>query len=240
MTAPRQRTQVDQLVALQRVQGLLDVARLVGSDRSLDSVLSEIARTISEALGFQGVAFNLYRPAWDDFIVSTVHGSEAMCETLLGETYDWSVWSLPLEDRFERRGAYFIPEGWSTGPTPSSARATCPTSDGRGRRRLGPRRRAVRALPALRRAPARHRLGRRAGVRHAARPTTSSTCSWPWCRSPRAPCRARRRPSRPRATAPRSSSCCRSPRACPSAARSTRCSRRCATASPARWTSRRS
>ena len=98
------------------MQGLLDVARLVGSDRSLDSVLSEIARTISEALGFQGVAFNLYRPAWDDFIVSTVHGSDAMCETLLGETYDWSVWSLPLEERFERRGAYFIPEGtidWS-------------------------------------------------------------------------------------------------------------------------------
>ena len=79
-------------------------------------MLSEIARTISEALGFRGVAFNLYRPAWDDFIVSTVHGSDAMCETLLGETYDWSVWSLPLEDRFERRGAYFIPEGcvdWS-------------------------------------------------------------------------------------------------------------------------------
>jgi diguanylate cyclase (GGDEF)-like protein len=111
-----ERTQSDQLVALQRVQGLLDVARLVGSDRSLDSVLSEIARTISEALGFQGVAFNLYRPAWDDFIVSTVHGSDAMCETLLGETYDWSVWDLPLEDRFERRGAYFIPHGtvdWS-------------------------------------------------------------------------------------------------------------------------------
>jgi diguanylate cyclase (GGDEF)-like protein len=110
------RTQSDQLVALQRVQGLLDVARLVGSDRSLDSVLSEIARTISEALGFQGVAFNLYRQAWDDFVVSTVHGSEAMCETLLGETYDWSVWNLPLEGRFERRGAYFVPHGsvdWS-------------------------------------------------------------------------------------------------------------------------------
>jgi diguanylate cyclase (GGDEF)-like protein len=110
------RTQADQLVALQRVQGLLDVARLVGSDRSMDSVLAEIARTISEALGFRGVAFNLYRPAWDDFIVSTVHGSEAMCDELLGETYGWGVWELPLEGRFERRGAYFIPDGsldWS-------------------------------------------------------------------------------------------------------------------------------
>jgi hypothetical protein len=35
---------------------------------------------------------------------------------LLSETYEWSVWSLPLEERFERRGAYFIPNGtvdWS-------------------------------------------------------------------------------------------------------------------------------
>jgi diguanylate cyclase (GGDEF)-like protein len=110
--------QNDQLVALQRVQGLLDVTRLVGSDRSLDSVLSAIARTISESLGFEGVAFNLYRPAWDDFIVSTVHGSEEMCETLLGETYEWSVWEAPLDGRFERRGAYFIPDGaidWDSG-----------------------------------------------------------------------------------------------------------------------------
>jgi diguanylate cyclase (GGDEF)-like protein len=103
--------QNDQLVALQRVQGLLDVTRLVGSDHSLDSVLSAIARTISESLGFEGVAFNLYRPAWDDFIVSTVHGSEAMCDALLGETYAWSVWKMPLEERFERRGAYFVPDG---------------------------------------------------------------------------------------------------------------------------------
>jgi diguanylate cyclase (GGDEF)-like protein len=103
--------QNDQLVALQRVQGLLDVTRLVGSDRSLDSVLSAIARTISESLGFEGVAFNLYRPAWDDFIVSTVHGSDAMCEVLLGETYEWSVWERPLEERFARRGAYFVPDG---------------------------------------------------------------------------------------------------------------------------------
>ena len=136
--APKE-PQSDQLVALQRVQGLLDVARLVGSDRSLDSVLSEIARTISEALGFQGVAFNLYRRAWDDFIVSTVHGSEAMCETLLGETYDWSVWELPLQVRFERRGAYFIPHGIGRLVRSRARRALrARADDGRGRGRLGP------------------------------------------------------------------------------------------------------
>jgi diguanylate cyclase (GGDEF)-like protein len=111
VSEPEATVRNDQLVALQRVQGLLDVTRLVGSDRSLDSVLSEIARTISESLGFEGVAFNLYRPAWDDFIVSTVHGSDAMCDALLGETYDWAVWEAPLEARFERRGAYFVPDG---------------------------------------------------------------------------------------------------------------------------------
>jgi diguanylate cyclase (GGDEF)-like protein len=121
----------DQLVALQRVQGLLDVTRLVGSDRSLDSVLSEIARTISESLGFEGVAFNLYRPAWDDFIVSTVHGSEAMCETLLGETYEWSVWEAPLEPRFERRGAYFVPDGAIDWDAPELGARYVPEASGR-------------------------------------------------------------------------------------------------------------
>jgi diguanylate cyclase (GGDEF)-like protein len=121
--------QNDQLVALHRVQGLLDVTRLVGSDRSLDSVLSEIARTISESLGFEGVAFNLYRPAWDDFIVSTVHGSEAMCETLLGETYDWAVWKAPLEARFERRGAYFVPDGAIDWEAPELGARYVPTTD---------------------------------------------------------------------------------------------------------------
>jgi diguanylate cyclase (GGDEF)-like protein len=132
VSEPEATVRNDQLVALQRVQGLLDVTRLVGSDRSLDSVLSEIARTISESLGFEGVAFNLYRPAWDDFIVSTVHGSDAMCETLLGETYEWSVWEAPLEPRFERRGAYFVPDGAIDWDAPELGARYVPECRGRG------------------------------------------------------------------------------------------------------------
>ena len=182
-SAPRIRTQADQLVALQRVQGLLDVARLVGSDRSLDSVLSEIARTISEALGFQGVAFNLYRPAWDDFIVSTVHGSEAMCETLLGETYDWSVWELPLQDRFERRGAYFIPHGSVDWSDPElGARYVPDRRDGRRARTPGSRATSC-SCPAGTPTVTCSASSRSASRCPACgRPTTSSTCSWPWCR----------------------------------------------------------
>ena len=180
----RERTQSDQLVALQRVQGLLDVARLVGSDRSLDSVLSEIARTISEALGFQGVAFNLYRPG-----VGRLHRQHRPRQR--GDVRDAARRDLRLVGlgapaaRIASSAAAPTSSrtARSTGPTPSSARATCPTGRRRaGDGRLGARRRAVRALPALRRPPARHRLGRRAGLRHAARPTTSSTCSSPWCR----------------------------------------------------------
>ena len=57
----------------------------------------------------------------------------------------------------------------STGPTPSSARATCPTGRSPRARTPGcPGDELFVPVPALRRAPARHRLGRRAGVRHAA------------------------------------------------------------------------
>ena len=131
-------------------------------------MLSEIARTISEALGFQGVAFNLYRPAWDDFIVSTVHGSEAMCETLLGETYELvgvgAAARGPL--RAPRRLLHPRRRGRLVRPRARRALRARPAAGPRPRR-LDPRRRALRALPALRRAPARHRLGRRAGLRHA-------------------------------------------------------------------------
>ena len=131
-------------------------------------MLSEIARTISEALGFQGVAFNLYRPAWDDFIVSTVHGSDAMCETLLGETYDWSVWSAAARGPLRAARRLLHPRGQRRLVRPGARRALrARPAERPGHRRLDPRRRALRPLPALRRAPARHRLGRRAGLGHA-------------------------------------------------------------------------
>ena len=200
-------------------------------------MLSEIARTISEALGFRGVAFNLYRPAWDDFIVSTVHGSDAMCDTLLGETYDWSVWSLPLEDRFERRGAYFIPEGCIDWSDPGSARATCPTS------RRGPTTPGSPATSCS--CPAGTPTGTcSASCRSASRcracapPTTSSTCWWPWSRHRPCPAgraggrRGRAPPDRARAAAAGLLAPVRAPldrRGAPGGVRR---------ASPARWTSR--
>lgn len=92
-----------------RLRGLLDVTRLVRSESDLPTVLEAIARTISESLGFRTVVVNLYRPAWDAFQVTAVHGNEQAKEVLLGETREVAVWAPLLDARFEHRGAYLIP-----------------------------------------------------------------------------------------------------------------------------------
>ena len=72
---------------------------------------------LEETAGFAGVVINAYRPQWDDFQVTSVAGSPQMREALLGATYDRAAWlAVVLDERFARRGAYFIREGaidWS-------------------------------------------------------------------------------------------------------------------------------
>jgi PAS domain S-box-containing protein len=100
-----------------QLRGLLDVTRLVGSDADLPTIFAEMARILTEALGYGTVVINLYRPAWDDFWVAAVEGTEEARRTLLGATYERAAWGdLILDPRFDRRGAYFIPAGeleWS-------------------------------------------------------------------------------------------------------------------------------
>jgi diguanylate cyclase (GGDEF)-like protein len=91
------------------LQGLLEVTRAVRSGADVGSVLKTIARAVSEALGYQTVVLNVYRPEWDDFYVETVHGSDAVREALLGSVYGWESWHRLLHPRFLREGAYFIP-----------------------------------------------------------------------------------------------------------------------------------
>jgi diguanylate cyclase (GGDEF)-like protein len=103
-------------MTLRRLKALLDVTRVVRGEEDLTSVLSTIVRTVAEALEFRTVVLNLYRPAFDDFCVTTVHGSPEARDALLGSTYDWASWQALLVDEFRQDGAYLIPYGsfdWS-------------------------------------------------------------------------------------------------------------------------------
>ena len=94
-----------------RLRGLLDATRLIREEPDPARLLDAIAQTVSESLGYRSVVMNTYRPAWDDFEVTAVVGSDAAREALMGDRLPWSEWEMLLDARFERRGAYLIPEG---------------------------------------------------------------------------------------------------------------------------------
>jgi PAS domain S-box-containing protein len=94
-----------------RLRGLLEVTRLVRTGEELPELLAAIARTISDSLAFRTVVINLYRREWDDFIVTTVHGSDDAKAALLGQVQPPSEWEPLLDGRFLQRGAYFITAG---------------------------------------------------------------------------------------------------------------------------------
>ena len=104
------------------LRALLDVTRLVGSEVDVRAVLGAVAETISETLGFRTVAINLYRPAWDDFQIAIVYGNEEASRMLVGHSDPLERWAAVLDERFERRGAYWIPaeDAWQEPDGPRS------------------------------------------------------------------------------------------------------------------------
>ena len=99
------------------LQGLLEVTRLVRAEENLPDLLGAIARTIADSLGYETVVVNLYRPAWDDFTVTTVLGSDAAQAALMGQVRSVAEWDTLICDRYARRGAYVVPMGsydWET------------------------------------------------------------------------------------------------------------------------------
>jgi len=99
-----------------RLRGLLEVTRLVRTGEELPELLSAIARAVSDSLAFRTVVINLYRREWDDFVVTTVYGSDEAREALLGQVRQVSDWEPLLDARFLQRGAYLLPYGefdWS-------------------------------------------------------------------------------------------------------------------------------
>jgi diguanylate cyclase (GGDEF)-like protein len=93
------------------VGALVGVTELVRAESDLPTVLSLIARTVAEVVGFGTVVLNLYRREWDDFCVTTVHGDKEVQRALLGSTYSRESWAQLLDDRFLRHGVFFIKHG---------------------------------------------------------------------------------------------------------------------------------
>jgi diguanylate cyclase (GGDEF)-like protein len=109
------------LPTISPLRGLVEVTRLLRAREDLPALLDAVARTIGESLGYRTVAVNLYRPAWDDFEVTTVFGNDEAKAVLLGNARPGGDWTVLLSERFERRGAYVVPSGavdWdSLGPS---------------------------------------------------------------------------------------------------------------------------
>ncbi len=201
VAARRHLPRIPDLSPVARIQGLVDVIRLVRMKADPDRLLDEIARTIGRALGLETVVINMYRPAWDDFIVSSVHGNDVARATLLGSTYERRWFDPILSPQYLRRGAYVIEQGtfdWEAHLGDRYVPAEPPSHDPE---RVAAAGRAVRPLPPLRRPHHRRLLGGRSRCRACACPTRSSTCSSP--PRHRQPCWSRRRRPPPTSSDPR-------------------------------------
>ena len=110
-TAPTAARRAPDLSPVARIQGLVDIVRLVRMRDEPDKLLDEIAGTVGIALGLGTVVINLYRPEWDDFVVCSVHGNDEARETLLGSTYPREWFDPIMDSKFLRRGAYVIEQG---------------------------------------------------------------------------------------------------------------------------------
>ncbi len=87
------------------------MTRLVRTGEELPALLAAIARTVSDSLAYRTVVVNLYRREWDDFVVTTVYGSDEARETLLGQVRQVEEWEPLLDDRFLERGVYHVRAG---------------------------------------------------------------------------------------------------------------------------------
>src|SRR3954462_4347032 len=107
---------MNSLPPISPLPGLLEVAKLMRADAGLQEILDAIARAIAEALGYRTVVVNLYRPAWDDFHVTTVYGNEEARALLLGQGRGFDEGESLFDYKFNRRDEYVVLNGefdWS-------------------------------------------------------------------------------------------------------------------------------
>jgi len=100
------------------LRAAFDAARAVRTRGDLSAALDRVAAAIAATLRCRTAVINVHRPAWDDFEVAGVHGSEQTRRTLLGQASTWEQWAPYLVPHFCRHGAHFVPSG---GVAPSAS-----------------------------------------------------------------------------------------------------------------------
>ncbi|HYH62631.1 MAG TPA: hypothetical protein VD766_12260 [Solirubrobacterales bacterium] len=75
------------------------------------AALEQLADAVQSELGFTMVVVNLFRPETDDYLVVVVRGPGELQEAIGGQTISRESWMALFDGRFERFGAFFIPEG---------------------------------------------------------------------------------------------------------------------------------
>jgi diguanylate cyclase (GGDEF)-like protein len=107
---------------LSALDGLVSLARLGRTAARLDEFLSAVTETAATTVGFRVAAFNLYRPADDDYIVTSVVGTDRGERELVGTTVP-GAWSRRIfHEAFEVERVYFVPEGsidWDEDDSPA-------------------------------------------------------------------------------------------------------------------------
>jgi diguanylate cyclase (GGDEF)-like protein len=101
----------DKLKTISRLGTMFERTALVRAEEDLSEVLEDVCRTIGELVGYRAVVVNVYRPAFDDMITSAAIGSDDSVTRLLGKSSPRESWVPLLDERFARRGAYFVPGG---------------------------------------------------------------------------------------------------------------------------------
>ena len=101
----------DTLAMLARLGATFERTASVRDESDLQEVLHDVARAIGEVLRYRAAVVNVYRPAFDDMLTAAAVGSEDSVQQLVGTSSPSDTWTPLLAPRFERGGAYFIPDG---------------------------------------------------------------------------------------------------------------------------------
>jgi diguanylate cyclase (GGDEF)-like protein len=90
------------------IEALLELARSAGED-SVPVLLSVVAETIRTVCGYAAVVVNIYRPAWDDYEVVYVLGSEESHAVLDGTRAPSATWNRLFAIEQQRLpGVFFL------------------------------------------------------------------------------------------------------------------------------------